>query len=387
MKRLLLIQPSLQPPGGGNGVAVWMIEALKHEYQIDVIAWTSVNLEPINRHYGTSLTPSDFTVYLPPAWLRHILNIGPASLSLLKTSLLLRWCKKVSKRYDLILTANNEADFGCRGIQYIHFPWTYKPRPKTDLQWYHGASILVDVYYHLCERIGRLSIERMKQNLTLVNSNWIGDKVKQLYGIESVTLYPPPLGNFPDAPGATRENAFVCIGRIAPEKELEKVIEILNRVRQQGHEVRLHLIGSPDQADYAAHIRQLIAANTHWASLHEDLPRNRLVELVSRCRYGIHGMTEEHFGMAVAEMVQGGCIVFVPRGGGQVEIIGDNDLLLYDTVDEAAAKISHVLASPSLQQTLQAYLATRKLLFSRDTFQRQLQGIVRDFQATSPLHR
>jgi hypothetical protein len=33
IKRVLLVQPSLQPPGGGKGVAAWIIEALKPDYE------------------------------------------------------------------------------------------------------------------------------------------------------------------------------------------------------------------------------------------------------------------------------------------------------------------------------------------------------------------
>ena len=28
VKRVLLVQPSLQPPGGGNGVAAWVLQSL-----------------------------------------------------------------------------------------------------------------------------------------------------------------------------------------------------------------------------------------------------------------------------------------------------------------------------------------------------------------------
>jgi glycosyltransferase involved in cell wall biosynthesis len=41
-------------------------------------------------------------------------------------------------------------------------------------------------------------------------------------------------------------------------------------------------------------------------------------------RYGIHGMLDEHFGMAPAELAAAGCIVFVPNDGGQVEIVDDD---------------------------------------------------------------
>ena len=56
-------------------------------------------------------------------------------------------------------------------------------------------------------------------------------------------------------------------------------------------------------------------------------------------RYGIHGMREEHFGMAPAEMARAGCIVWVPRGGGQMEIVGREPVLMYDSEDDAVEKI------------------------------------------------
>jgi hypothetical protein len=136
MKKILLVQPSLQPPGGGNGVAAWVIEALKREHAVSVLTWWPVKLAPINRHFGTSLSPADFTVRMASPALRRLLDHVPASLDLLKTSLL-RTAKRMKDHYDLILTVNNEADLGRRGIQYVHFPWAFLPRPPVDLRWYH----------------------------------------------------------------------------------------------------------------------------------------------------------------------------------------------------------------------------------------------------------
>ena len=48
-------------------------------------------------------------------------------------------------------------------------------------------------------------------------------------------------------------------------------------------------------------------------------------------RYGIHGMREEHFGMAPAELARAGAIVWVPRGGGQMEIVGHEPALMFDS--------------------------------------------------------
>jgi hypothetical protein len=92
-------------------------------------------------------------------------------------------------------------------------------------------------------------------------------------------------------------------------------------------------------------------------------------------------MREEHFGMAVAELVRGGSIVFVPRGGGQREIIGGEDRLLYGTAAEAAEKITRVLSSPHLQSLLREHLVVRRELFSMERFTRQIQALVRNFAA------
>lgn len=378
MRKILLVQPSLQPPGGGNGVAAWMIEALKKEHAVSVLTWRPIELQSINRYYGTALSPTDFTAHLAYPVLHSFLNRFPTSSSLLKTSLLLRCAKKKLNDYDLFITVNNEADLGRPGIQYVHFPWAYHPRPDIDLRWYH-FPLLVDAYYNFCEKVAEFSFVRMKQNLTLVNSNWTGGKVMERHQIGSTTLYPPTPGVFPDVPWAERENGFVCLGRISPEKNINTIIDILAGVRAQGRDVHLHIIGSPNNLSYYAQIRRLVQENASWVFLNENLSREELVQLVAQHRYGIHGMAEEHFGMAVAEMVRAGCIVFVPRGGGQMEIVSGDDRLLYKTPEEATAKILHVMHDLELQQSLRDFLATRKDLFSTERFVQRIQEIVRQF--------
>lgn len=381
--KVLLIQPSLQPPGGGNGVAAWMMQALKEDYHVAVLTYWPIDLIAINRYYGTTLTPEDFTAHcFASSIVYRILDQLSPSLSLLKTSLLLRKGKQIQSAYDILISVNNEADFGRRGIQYVHFPWAYHPRPQVELRWYHLSPAIVDAYYWLCVRLSGFSFARMKQNLTLVNSNWTAAKVTARHGIGSVTLYPPVPGVFPTIPWREKEDGFVCIGRISPEKELDKIIDILAAVRAQGRATHLHIIGTPDKTNYYAHIRRRVQENAAWISLNEHLSREELVQLVAQHRYGIHGMSEEHFGMAVAEIVQGGCIVFVPQGGGQVEIIGDQEQLRYRTADEAVTKITQVLDSAELQQTMRSHLASRKTLFSIDTFLQQFRRIVQEFVRT-----
>jgi glycosyltransferase involved in cell wall biosynthesis len=383
MKKVLLVQSSLQPPGGANGVAAWIVEALKRDYSLSLLTWTPVEVAAINRFCGTSLCSSEFAVHRVHPIFRWLIDHAPVPLDFLKTSLLLRYCKQMKDNYEVIITANNEADFGCKGIQYIHFPRACRPSPELDLDPYLGYLLspgLIRVYRRLCMRLSGFSLERMKENLTLVISNWTGNKVHECYGIATTTLYPPIAGDFPDVSWEDRENGFVCIGRITPEKELDKIIDILAGVRSQGWDIHLHIIGSPDHPAYYDRIRERARQNSSWIFLDINLSRQELLRLVSMHRYGIHGMTEEHFGMAVAELVRGGCLVFVPNGGGQVEIVAGNEHLLYRTADEAAACIVDVMRDRDLQSHLREVLKSNTKKFSTQQFARRLQELVDAFR-------
>ncbi|HTM08706.1 MAG TPA: glycosyltransferase [Verrucomicrobiae bacterium] len=388
-KTVLLIQPSLDPPGGASGVAAWVIEALRAEYNLSILSWTAVHVDATNRYFGTSLRDSDFSVLLPFPVLRWLIDSLPVPLTLLKMQLLVRRARLIRRRYDLLISTSNEADLGCPSIQYVHFPAAFLPRPKADLRWYHGWTRALDGYRRLCRSISEHSTSRVKNNLTLVNSNWTGDRVREWHGIDSMIVYPPIAGEFAAVPWPERENGFVCIGRFSPEKEFDKVIEIVASLRARGHDTHLHLIGGTDARSsyYHAHIVRRVAENPSWLFLHQDLSRAELVDLIARHRYGIHGMSEEHFGMAVAEMVRGGCIVFVPRGGGQVEIVGGEERLLYVTPQEAVEKIAATLNNSFLQLSLREMLQKQSLLFSTDRFAAQMRALVGDFLNGSPRER
>lgn len=382
-KRLLLVQPSLQPPGGGNVVAAWAIQALKDEHEISVLTWRRIDLEAINRYAGTTLRTGDFHALRVPAAWRALLRLLPLPLAQLRASLLLRDARRRTHDFDLCLGVNNEADFGRPGIQYVHFPWAYLPRPAVDLRWYHGSDAIVAGYHRICARVAGFSFERMRRNLTLVNSDWTAAKVRECHGIEATTLHPPVPGSFPDVPWAARKDGFVAIGRFSPEKELDKVIDVVAAVRARGHEVHLHLAGTADDVAYTEHVRRRAEREGGWVFVDEGLSRDELVRLVAKHRYGIHGMTEEHFGMAIAEMVRAGMIVFVPRGGGQTEIVDGDERLLYTSPAEAAAKIDAVLRDEALRGALRSSLEARRELFSVERFTSRLRELVRDFRSAS----
>ncbi len=378
--RVLLVQPSLAPPGGGNGVAAWILEALKGRCELAALVLEPVDLDRVNRFFGTSLAPSDVRVEVLRPALQRLLRRVPLPLGLLKQQLLAAAARRRLRRgeHDVAITANNETDLGGRGVQYVHFPRFYRPRPEVDLRWFHGGPLL-GAYERLCALATRTSLERQERNATLVNSDWTGRKVRERYPrAEPRTVDPPVAGAFAmDRPWEERDPGFVAIGRIAPEKRIELLIDVVAAVRARGHEdVHLHVDGTPGEAPYHERIARLARANAAFVFLHEDLARKELLELVAAHRSGIHGMAEEPFGMAVAEMVRAGLVVFVPRGGGQVEIVGEDDRLLFETRDEAVLKILRALEDPALGASLREGLAARRPLFSAERVVREVREVV-----------
>ena len=111
-----------------------------------------------------------------------------------------------------------------------------------------------------------------------------------------------------------------------------------------------------------------------------------MLSLMDRFKYGINGALDEHFGIAVAELVKAGSIVFVPNGGGQTEIVGMPELI-YDGVDDAVSKITAVLSDEQIQRDSLERLAQQADIFSTDTFCQKMQQTVQNFihSFTSPV--
>jgi glycosyltransferase involved in cell wall biosynthesis len=384
-KRVLLVHPDLNPPGGGNGVAARTIQSLREAHDVTLVAWVPPHLRGVNEFFGTSLRASDFRLRLIPWPLRLAVDRLPVRGALLRNSVMARWARWLLARqsFDVAMTTQNEMNFGRRGIQYVHYPEGLWPRDDGELLPVHRAHPRAVAWYRrLSVGIGGATKDGVSRNLTLVNSNWTGERFRALYGGTTRTVYPPVDAVAPEVAFDERSDEFVCIGRFVEGKRLETVIEIIARVRERHPSVRLHIVGSPTEPlSYSDAFVARASKLGAWLTLHQDLPRRDLMKLVSRCRFGIHGMPEEHFGMAVAEMQRTGAVVFVPRGGGQVEIVGSDERLVYDGVADAVAKIDAIVTDEPLRRSVLAAVAARRGLFVAERFEAEICGIVDGFTA------
>jgi glycosyltransferase involved in cell wall biosynthesis len=87
-------------------------------------------------------------------------------------------------------------------------------------------------------------------------------------------------------------------------------------------------------------------------------------------------MEAEHFGIAIAEYVASGMIPFVPDGGGQREVIGDDPALTYESRADAIEQMERVLDDPRLQRRIRDRLPDVDREFGRDRFHREMRRLI-----------
>lgn len=379
-RRVLVVHPYVYPVGGGNAVAAWALQALREDFQVTLATLGPIDYQAVNRSFGTSLREGDVDVRVAPRRYLALLRCLPTPGALMEACLTVRWARDLDarERFDVLLSTQNEADFGRRGLQYVHFPWAYLPRPDTELRWFHRIPGLLAAYRGLCQRLSRGSNAGLRRNLSLANSAFVAGKIKAVHGIDSVILYPPVPGDFPDIPWERRRAAAVAVGRMHGCKRWEMAVEIVDLVRREGLDLGLTLIAHADDRAYGQRMAAL-AASRPWFRILSNLSREQLAREVAQHRYGLHTMENEHFGIAVAEILRAGCIPFVHDSGGPVEIVSGLDELRFRDAPAGARAVASAMRDPARQESLRLILAERCHSFSAEEFCNSLRRLAGEF--------
>lgn len=378
-KRILIVHPRVTDRGGGNGVAAWTLQALRGLGDVSLATLQTIDFAAVNTSWGTSLGPSDFRLHVVPPLQQQMLRYFPTPGALLEASLTTRLARNLDRehRYDVMFSTQNEADFGRRGIQYVHYPWVYLPRPDNELRWFHVSAAVIG-YRYVCQRVAQGTNEGLRRNVSLANSRFVADRIREVHGTEALVVPPPVTGDFPDVPWEQRERAMIAVGRMHGCKRWEMAVAIVDEVRRRGHELGLTLVGHVDDREYQQRLEGL-AATRPWFRIRNDVTRDELVREMASHRYGIHTMENEHFGMGPAEILRAGCLLFAHNTGGPVEILDGEGRLLFDDVTSAADRIARVLADPAEEQSLRQRLARQREVFTTEAFCRSVQQIVEQF--------
>lgn len=377
-RRVAVVESIIVPGGGTEAVAAWSIEALKKTCQVSLITFSQVDAGTLNRYYGTALEESEFSIIRPP--LLPLLR-RTNRFSILKDHLMMRYCKSVGDEFDLFFCMGGIMDFGRPAMQYVAFAPAstfvkVSAREPGMPWWYYWPK---KTFMGVCESISGYSEESVRQNITLATSKWTGEIMEAIFSVDDYeVVYPPVDAPTFGTPWQKRQEGFLCVARIVPEKMVDQAIEILQRVRQMGFDVSLHIIGRQDDPRYFQKIKELSADNASWIFLHGVLPKDELFRLMSENKYGINPAYGEPSGVAALEMVKAGCIVFMRDGGGLPEIV-DTPELTYHSVDDGVAKISEILSSEPAQSSILERLDRQGELFSTQVFCQTIQRVTDEY--------
>ena len=284
--------------------------------------------------------------------------------------------------FDVLVGMYKEIDFGRIGLQCIHVPELDKADQKASESAvrYYQNYFFGKMYKNICYAISGFNNERMKKNTTIVDSFWAKSMVKKILGLDGVVIYPPVTSVFPHISFEKKEHSFVYLGRITPVKEVDKLIRIVGKVREKVPSIRLHIGGAFDalNMDYGRSIKNMCDQNNEWCFFDGQINHEKKAYFLASYQYGISGCVNEAFGIAIVEMVKAGSLVFVPEGGGQVEIV-NSPSLMYKDEDDAVAKITNVLGNEVLCRNLLSHLDEQGKRFSLNQFQGDIRGIIVDF--------
>jgi glycosyltransferase involved in cell wall biosynthesis len=365
--RVLIVQRSLSPPGGGNAVAAWMVHALAGTYEVATLTASAWSVAATNAFYGTSIPADRVTQHVVPAPWQWLSGLPEDRLTRLRVCSVLRYARPLATQYELLITADNYAAFAKPGIQYVHFPADLQPEPAR-------MKAAVNLYFSICDRLLGALWTDAANNTTLTNSRWTAAGIERLGEVSKpIVLYPPVIDPGEGLAWDQRADAFLCIGRFHGSKRIETAMSIVGRARAAAiPKARLIIVGSAVDREYTSRIQGIAARYGDWIEFREDLSRNELNQLMGRTRYGLQAMENEHFGMATAEMTRAGCLVFAHNSGGSPEVLNNEGALLWTTENEAVRKI----VNPRQIEALRARLRAHAKVFSTESFVARFQDIV-----------
>lgn len=387
------MDPPLQPEiliahpwmgrGGSEATAMWALHCLQDRARLGFTTASPVDWDTLNAIYGTSVSPRKIKLHPAP----RLPGVSTGSrLAYWQRAYFERHCQRLGKSFDLRISAYNPIRFNRPAIQLIgDFSFSEASRlelyPNASHQVRHRPSLLRRAYLTTGELIAGKSETRLGvvDDCYVANSKWTAAQIAKIFGLRDIpVLYPPSDHREPEIERQRQPLGFVCMGRITPEKEIETIIGILERVRAAGHPVTLDLLGNFDDSAYARSVRTLADGHRDWIRTPGFLGPEEKADIFATRTFGLHACRVEAFGISVAEMAAAGLVPFVPAEGGSGEVLGEPSLTFTDA-DDAARKIIARIGDPGSLPAVRRALREQALKFRPERFGECLLGIVRDF--------
>ena len=365
--RIVVVHPRMSVMGGGERVAIHSIkEALREGHEV-YLATEEFDVSSFEDFFGVQGLFENVRLLTYPPF-RPLVRKAVLYQRLVYHQSRLR--KIVSKRraFDLVLnTAEvaNQPPTSLPAIEYCYFPDYFSHLESDGLpglwkKYYWPAKIF---YHNRVSHIDRL----------LAVSNFTRQFVRERWGRESTTLYPPCPINLYDTLRTPKQDLVMTIGRMTPEKRMGTFLEIARRLPA----VDFAIVGSiaTERRSYYDTLRAAAPANVSFIIS----PLRKVKELLGKAKVYVHSAHNEHFGITIVEAMAAGCVPVVNDTGGPREIVSADVGYRWDDVNQAVEQVSNLIQNDALRRELSKAAALRAKEFGPDAFESGLKRVLQEY--------
>ena len=284
--------------------------------------------------------------------------------------------RRLRPYYDLVIETQSSIPLRWADATYVHFPIMY------TLKLYLGRRhefLYEKAYDYLVALAMRALVDSTKP--VMANSSWTARYIRGAYGSQRIyVVYPPVNVEELSSVGDDRGRIVLTVSRMDWGKRVIDIPEIARLVP----EAEFYLFGStsPESGPVLKVLKRRAEGlrNFHFET---DVPRRRIIELMSQASIYLHPPFAEHFGIAIAEAAAAGLVPVVYRdGGGWTDIASRVDPSLgYANVEEAASIIRSLLRDRERLKILTARAREVAKGFSYDAFKGRLEEIIKVLKA------
>lgn len=346
--------------GGGDIFQIYLLRALKEMgHRVFFSVNVPTNWDVIKADLGW--------VYKPDAELVRSSKKIPERAKLFTQFIPSRPIETLKHVCDITFNSYGDNLFWNVDLSYMHTPYT-----KEELKTKYERNIFSKTYYRLYSSLDQRMNSKIV-TLILTNSHYSERIIKETMGFSPWVLYPPIDTGFYRSALTNVDNRLdhvVTISRFTWEKNLHIIPVLAKRVKN----AIFHIAGSvisPESLEVVKFVKrrssELKVADR--VKIHQNPSIRKRLEILSGSKIYINALKEEHFGMAIAEAASAGLAALVPNGGGQLEIV-PNQEHVYKDIEEASQLIDEWLSKWSPAKAYQFSHNAEK--FSYENFRRNL---------------